>query len=114
MLNDYTVAIIMKNKDMESISERTYSLASYCKEQKNNLSRLINDVEEAFTAMNNGKDKSEWSEDTVNRFMFIRRNILNSANNIGRLPSNIKYKGVRIDGIPTSEFIANIMQNTIK
>lgn len=114
MLNDYTVTITIKNKDMESVSERTYSLASYCKEMKNNLARIINDVETVLDVLHDGRGKEEWNPDALQRFTVIRRNLLNAANNIERLPGNMRFRGNRIDSIPSGEFVANIVNSKLK
>ena len=111
MLNDYTVSIIIKNRDLESISERTYSLTGYCQELKHNLAHVLNDIEQSFTDLQGGKQKEQWDEQTILAFQKIRKNLLNSANSIERLPKNIKHKGLRIDGIPAGEFVANILSN---
>lgn len=113
MLNDYTVNITIRNKDMESVSERNYSFASYCQEQKCNLARVINDVEHAFTDLC-GKSKDQWDEETARKFYGIRRNLLNAANNIERLPGNMRYRGTRLDSMPAGEFVAGILNSKIK
>lgn len=114
MLNDYTVTITIKNKDMESVSERTYSLPSYCKEIKNNLARVINDVENVLYALHNQRNKEDWDPEALQKFVVIRRNLLNAANNIERLPGNLRYHGRRIDSIPSGEFVANIVNSKMK
>lgn len=109
VLNDYTVNIVFKNRSLESVNQRSYSLADYCQEQKLNLMHIITDVENAFYDMQGNKSKDDWSPEAMNMFQHIRHRLLDSANSIERLPRNLHYKGVNVGSMSGSEYIAGIL-----
>ena len=109
MLNDFTVNLVIKDKNMRSVSERTYTLQTYCQDLKYNLTRVINDVEDAFCKIQNVKSKDQWSDETVELFQRIRHSLLNNANNIERLPKNARYKGKPSDSVNSAEFLADLI-----
>lgn len=61
--------------------------------------------------LENHKDRDEWTADTTEAFMKIRKKLLNHANGIARLPLTLHCKGVPINSVPASEFIANMIDN---
>lgn len=109
MLNDCTVNVVYKNRSLEDVSCRSYSLVDYCQEQKLNLMHIITDVENAFYAMQNNQSKDDWSPQAMELFQRIRHKLLDSANSMERLPKNLCYKGVNVNSVSFSEYLANII-----
>lgn len=109
MLNDYTVNIIYRNRALESVNQKNYPFVDYCQEQKMNMMRTIADVENAFYVLQDNKSKDDWSEEAMNMFQHIRHKLLDTANNVERLPQNLRCKGCRIDAMAASEYIADII-----
>lgn len=112
MLKDYTVNIVYKNRALENVNQKNYSLVDYCQEQKLNLMHVITDIENAFYTMQAEKSKDEWSPETTEAFMRIRHKLLDAANSIVRLPQNLQYKGVSINMINGSEYIAELVNHS--
>jgi len=46
--------------------------------------------------MNHGAPIDEWSDDSIEKFLRLRREILNFGNSIVRLPEVLLYKGVPV------------------
>lgn len=111
MLNDYTVNVIYKNRSLESVSERIYPLADYCQELKLGIMRTIMDVENAFYRFQNGKNKEQWEPDVLECFQRIRHKLLDSANSIERVPSNLQYKGSNVNKMNAADYIADVFDN---
>lgn len=109
MVEDYKVKITYRNRSLENVSQRVIPLTDYCKEQKQMLMRIIADVENAFYALQNYKSKSEWPEEAINAFQKIRHKILDSANNVERMPQNIFYKDTNITAVDGSRYLADII-----
>lgn len=113
MLKDFTVNVVYKNKDLETVGENTYLLTDYCDEVRHNVTRIITEVENAFFEMQDFIRKEDWPESTRNSFMHIRHKLLDAANKIDRIPQNMHYCGVPVNSIPASEYVADIL-NTAK
>ncbi len=114
MLKDYTVNVTYKNRALQSVNERCYPFDSYCQEQRFNITKTLNDVEHAFCELQCGKVKQEWPKDVLDMFQRIRNRMLDSANNIGRLPQNLCCNGVNINSLPQSEYFANVIADHLK
>ena len=83
------VQVVYRNRDMEPIYSKTYSLAEYTDMLRNDLLRLVTDVEDLCYAANGNKPKDEWSDATFSAFNKIKHKLLDKAGDIGRLPQNI-------------------------
>lgn len=107
-MDDFTVKVSYKNKNLEKVNEQTYELKQYLEMTKLELMRIIMDVEDSFIYMNDGKQKEEWPAETINRFNRIRHKLLDQANSIERLPDNIYIKNVALKSKKVSDMIADI------
>ena len=83
------VQVVYRNKDMEPVYSKTYSLKEYTDMLRTDLLRLVTDVEDLCYAANGNKDKEEWSDATFAAFNKIKHKLLDKAGDIGRLPDNI-------------------------
>lgn len=114
MLNDYTVNIVYKNRSLENVDQKSYSLSDYCQGQKLNLMHVIADVENAFYILQDGKSKDEWSSEAIDLFQRIRHKLLDSANSVERLPRNLCLKGVNVSAMDSADFIADVVNRLTK
>lgn len=113
MQNDYTVKISYRNKEKEVVNERTYGLVNYCQQMKIGIMKTIADIENAFYEMQGNKSKEDWNDDTMTKFQHIRHKLLDSANNIERLPNNLYVDGKHIASVDASKYLASVLE-TIK
>lgn len=109
-MDNFTVTIDYKDKETNSIVQRTYSLEEYCDMCSNTLKKIINDIENYFSQSQNGKSKEDWDESTKIIFNKIRHRMLDSSNAFKRLPTTLKYNGKPISNINVSEAILNTMK----
>ena len=114
MLNDFTVHVIYKNKAFDDVSTRTYALTDYCQELRTKLMHTIMDVENSFYSYQDNKSKDEWDCEAMESFQKIRHKLLDAANAVNRIPTNLKYKGANINSMKASEFIADTINNMTK
>jgi len=110
MSSDWIVTIEYKNKDMETVVEKEYDFISYTQMINIELMRLITDIEDAFYAFSDYKQKEEWKPEMEERFKKIRHKMLDQANAIKRLPQNLTYKGIKANQIPASEYFARMLK----
>lgn len=111
MNKDFTVKIEYLNKNLEQIKQKSYTFNEYVGMLELEIKRLILDVEDGFYRLENGKQKSEWSEETLRSFNRIRHKLLDVGNSIGRLPKTLHYKGVSCSEAKLSEVIADMIDN---
>lgn len=109
-MSDFIVKIEYKNQNLETVVEKEYDLISYTEMLNLELMRLIMEVEDAFYVFSGNRQKKDWDPEMMDRFKRIRHKMLDEANAIKRLPSNLTYKGVRADQISISEFIERQQQ----
>lgn len=83
------VKVIYRNGQMEPVYEKEYSLRDYCDMLREDLLRLITDVEDMGYEANNGKKKEDWSDGTWSAFCKVKHKILDKAGDISRLPDNL-------------------------
>jgi len=107
MINDYSVLIRYKNKKLENVGESVYSFNVYTNMVSQELKSCLNEIEESFRTML-GEDCDLKNNES---FMSIRRQILNAANSVARLPDTMCYKGTPIKAIAASDFIAKTIDS---
>ena len=105
MIKDYTVSFKVRNPETGNISEQTTSLDQYCSSIKHQLTGVLLNIEKTYELQAGTPKKELWAKKDYEEFMKIRRDILNAANNIERLPYNTKYRGHSIYSIPVSDVI---------
>lgn len=110
MDSDWKVTIEYKNKNLETVVEKEYDLISYTEMLHMALMHIIVEVEDAFYAFSDGKQKEDWSPEYIERYKKIRHKLLDQANAIKRLPQNLTYKGIRADQISINDFINMTMK----
>lgn len=110
IMEDFTVKISYKNKNLEKVNEQVYGLKQYLEMTKLELMRIIMDVEDSFIRMNDGKPKEEWDSDILERFNRIRHKLLDQANAVERLPNNLYLGNNQIGTVNVSDFLANMFR----
>ena len=114
MNNDFTVLIDYLNKNMQQINQRSYTFNEYTNMLELEIKRMILDVEDAYYKFEDGKQKEEWSQDSIQGFNKIRHKLLDVANSIARLPKTLHYKGVSCANVKLSEMIADMIDGASK
>ena len=83
------VQVVYYNQKMQPVCEKHYDLKTYLELMKNDLLRLITDVEDTIYQANGGAAKEDWPDSVWLGFSKIKHKILDKAGDIGRLPDNI-------------------------
>ena len=99
------VKVVYRNKDMDPVYTKTYSLEEYTEMLRTDMLRLVTDVEDLCYAANNNKPKDEWSDTTFEAFNKIKHKLLDKAGDIGRLPINITE--LKTDSL--TDFVARVL-----
>lgn len=99
------VQVVYRNKDMDPVYTKTYSLKEYTDMLRADLLRLVTDVEDLCYAANGNREKTEWSDETFEGFNKIKHKLLDKAGDIARLPENIR----EIKTEPLTNFVARIL-----
>lgn len=89
MNNSLDVKITYRNSNLDPVSTRIYPLEDYTAMLRNDLLRLITDIEDAFYVASGDKSREEWPDDVWSSYLRIKHKILDKAGDIGRLPRNI-------------------------
>ena len=90
--DNLVVDIVYRNKSMETVGKKTYSLDEYVKMMGLEIRRIILDVEDLVYRLQDGRQKDEWSDQAVSGFSRIRHKLLDKAGDIDRLPRNIRER----------------------
>jgi hypothetical protein len=114
MLKDYTVSFTAKDADTGELVNHHVRLETYCREVKTVLMTILNDIEQAYVSFESTPNRNLWSKKDYEDFMKIRRNLLNSANNVERLPGNLYFRGKPAQGMPIADLINMSAQKLIE
>ena len=104
-VNDITVRITYRDKDLHPTYTKTYSLGEYADIIRADLQGLVGDVETLGYIANDNKPKEEWSDESFAVFSRVKHKLLDKAGEIGRLPSNINVR----DGEQMTHFVARML-----
>ena len=100
------VKVTYRNRDLEQVYTKTYSLNEYTEMLHADLLRLVTDIEDLCYTVNNGKPKEDWSDETFTAFNKIKHKLLDNAGDIGRIPENL----VERVSIPMNEAILSLIE----
>lgn len=106
-MNDFTVKVSYRNRDMTEPKEWTYNFKQYTEMMKRELMHVIMEVEDTIYHLQGSRSKDEWDSETMEHFQKIRHKQLDQANAIERLPQSQHYKGVSCANISIGELLAN-------
>lgn len=104
-IQEIGVRVTYKDKDMRPTYTKTYSLCEYTDMLRQDLLRLITDVENLCYIANENKSKADWSDQTFDEFSRIKHKLLDKAGDIGRLPENITLRTSE----PLNEYVARML-----
>ena len=104
-IQEIGVRVTYKDKDMRPTYTKTYSLCEYTDMLRQDLLRLISDVENLCYIANENKAKADWSDQTFEEFSRIKHKLLDKAGDIGRLPENITLRTSE----PLNEYVARML-----
>ena len=104
-IQEIGVKVTYKDKDLRPKYTKTYSLNEYTDMLREDLLRIVTDVENLCYATNGNLPKEDWDDDTLNEFNRIKHKLLDKAGDIGRLPSNIIFRTSE----PMGEFVARML-----
>lgn len=99
------VKVAYRNRKMEETFSETYPLEQYTELFRDDLHKIISDVESLCYDANDGKSKEEWTDATYYGFNKIKHKLLDKAGEIGRLPENL----VEIKTESLTNFVARIL-----
>jgi len=105
-IQEIGVRVTYKDKDMRPIYTKTYPICEYTDMLRQDLHRLITDVENLCYVANENKSKADWSDETFEEFSRIKHKLLDKAGEIGRLPQNIVLRTKE----PLNEYMARILE----
>lgn len=88
--NDIVITITYKNEKLVPVCQKQYSLGEYTSLIKNDIMRIITDVEDTIYEIT-GLKKSEWTNGTLLKFEKIKHKLLDKAGEVGRIPSNMSF-----------------------
>ena len=89
-----SVHIVYRNEKLMPVSDYMYSLDEYTQMIRNDMMRMITDVEDLVYEATGGLPKEKWADETWARFAKIKHKLLDKAGEVGRLPQCIVYGGV--------------------
>lgn len=100
------VKVTYRNRALEDVYTKTYSIEEYTDMLRADLLRLVTDIEDLCYTVNGGKPKEEWTDDTFVAFTKIKHKLLDKAGDIGRMPDNL----VERISIPMNEVLKSIIE----
>lgn len=81
-----TVKIEYKNPEGVLVGTEEMELGEYVTTKKLALQRVIGDVERLIYTMNGNLPRAQWGEEVTKQFAAIRRQLLDAAGDVGRIP----------------------------
>lgn len=81
-----TVRIEYKNAEGVLVGTENMDLTEYTTMKKLAVQRVIGDVEKLIYTMNGNLPRVQWSEEVMKQFSSIRRQLLDAAGDVGRIP----------------------------
>jgi hypothetical protein len=84
------VTVTYRNESLVPVCQREYPLDEYTSIIKNDIMRIITDVEDTIYDIT-GQKKSEWPSGVLLKFEKIKHKLLDKAGEIGRLTGNMTY-----------------------
>lgn len=86
--NHLLIRVTYQNEDMETVYDEVLSLDEYTGLLKNDLQKVISDVESLIYQLTD-KKRADWGEPVWAAFNRIRHKLLDKAGQVARIPENI-------------------------
>ena len=109
-MDGWTVTIEYKNENLETVVEKEYDFISYTSMLYMNLMGILKEIEDAFYDINQGKQKQDWTPESMEKFKKIRNKILDESNSIRRLPETLSHNGVKPNQMSFGEYLNRTKQ----
>ena len=104
-VTEVLVKITYRDKDLQPVYTKTYTLDEYADAIRSDLQSLVGDAETLGYIANHNKPKEEWNDESFAVFSRIKHKLLDKAGEIGRLPLNIQRRTRE----PLSEYMARLL-----
>lgn len=91
-VSDLCVRVTYRDKDKQPVYAKTYTLREYTEMLRQDLLRVITDIEDLCYTANENKPKEDWTDETFTGFNKIKHKILDKAGDIGRLPDTLRSR----------------------
>lgn len=104
-VTEVLVKITYRDKDLQPVYTKTYTLDEYADAIRSDLQSLVGDAETLGYIANHNKPKEEWNDESFAVFSRIKHKLLDKAGEIGRLPLNIQLRTRE----PLSEYMARLL-----
>lgn len=85
----FGVRVTYRNNKMEIVDMKVYTLDSYASMLRNDLLRVITDIEDVIYAAKDNIPKDMWDDGTWSAYCRLKHRILDKAGAIERLPETI-------------------------
>lgn len=92
-MHEPKVHIVYRNAKLVPVADEVYSLTEYVGMVRNDLLRLISDVEDLAYVATGGTVKAEWDDSVWSKFCLIKHKLLDKAGEMERLPQNLICEG---------------------
>ena len=89
MSKDLNVKITYRNARLEPVNTQLYPLKDYTELLRNDLLKVITDIEDAFYIATGNQPKSQWPDEVWSGFTKVKHKLLDKAGDIGRLSENL-------------------------
>ena len=89
MDDERMVVITYRNSKLEPVSTQAYTLEEYTGMLRNDLLKIITDIEDVLYTATDDKVKSEWPDQAWVPYAHIKHKLLDKAGEIGGLPDKM-------------------------
>ena len=104
-IQELGVRVTYRDRDMRPTHTKTYDLCEYTDMLRNDILRLITDIENMCYIANGDKPREEWDGKILEEFRKIKHKMLDKAGDIGRIPQNIIIRTRE----PMTEYLARVL-----
>lgn len=105
MTHEIGVRVTYRDKARRPTCTKLYSLAEYTDMLRQDLLKVITDVEDLCYEVNENRPKEDWTDETFAGFNRIKHKLLDKAGDVGRIPENL----CEITKEPLSNFVARMI-----
>ena len=105
MIKDFTVRQEIMDRNTGATHIKVYPFDKYTARVSSDLKMVLSDLETMISKAYNDKPSSEWEPEIQEMFQRCRKRLLNSFNNVQRLPNTMCYRGVPCANLSISEWL---------
>ena len=108
-MDNYTVRVTYRNKDMEPVDIREYPFKQYCHILRANCLKCLEHIENQFAQYEGTTNKRDWDKENLAEYESVRKALLNIGNAIDRMPDSFYINGNNINSVPVSSVLARLI-----